>query len=144
MNQVGTAARPAGTAAGACRGRMPPHRPRCASPTPAMHIAPVTVDRIERSTLIASRGAILALEGKPRPNPWMALMVGILAVGLAGSAAGCGGDAARICMATGGSYTGGTCSRSGPDQQAAEKACDARGGVYQGGSGTCELGMGGP
>ena len=70
--------------------------------------------------------------------------VRILAIGLAGSVAGCAADAARICESTGGSYTSGTCSRWGPAQQAAEDACDRSGGVYQGGSETCEFGMGGP
>jgi hypothetical protein len=70
--------------------------------------------------------------------------VRILAIGLAGSVAGCAADAARICESTGGSYTSGTCSRWGPAQQAAEDACERSGGVYQGGSETCEFGMGGP
>jgi hypothetical protein len=72
------------------------------------------------------------------------LMVGILAIGLAGSAAGCGLDVTTICKAAGGAYAGGACIRWSPSQQAAQEACETSGGVYQGGLDTCEFGMGGP
>jgi len=71
-------------------------------------------------------------------------MVGMLAAGLAGSAAGCSLDATTLCEGAGGTYTGGTCVRWSPRQQAAQDGCEASGGVYQGGLDTCEFGMGGP
>jgi len=73
-----------------------------------------------------------------------ALMVGMLAAGLAGSAAGCSLDVTTLCEAAGGSYAGGTCIRWSPRQQAAQDGCEANGGVYQGGLDTCEFGLGGP
>jgi hypothetical protein len=71
-------------------------------------------------------------------------MVGMLAVGLAGGAAGCALDVTTLCEAAGGTYTGGTCVRWSARQQAAQDGCEASGGVYQGGLDTCEFGMGGP
>jgi hypothetical protein len=67
-----------------------------------------------------------------------------IAVGLAGGAAGCAFDSARICQAGGGTYTGGTCIRWSPGQQAAQDACESHGGVYLGDQGRCEFGLGGP
>lgn len=77
-------------------------------------------------------------------NPSGALAAGIVAAGLAGGLAGCGLDVTAVCTAAGGTYTGGACIRWSPGQQAAQDACEANGGVYQGGTGTCEFGMGGP
>jgi len=62
---------------------------------------------------------------------------------LALSVAGCAGaSGTAICEAAGGTYTAGTCSRSSPGQQAAERACEGRGGVYLSGQDTCAFGMG--
>lgn len=72
------------------------------------------------------------------------LMVGMFAVGLASSAAGCALDVTAICKAAGGTYAGGTCTQWGPDQQAAREGCEASGGVYLGGHDSCVLGSGGP
>jgi hypothetical protein len=72
-----------------------------------------------------------------------ALGAGILALGLAGSAAGCGLDVTTLCAAGGATYAGGTCTRWSPSQQAAQDACETHGGVYLAGQETCEFGEGG-
>jgi hypothetical protein len=72
------------------------------------------------------------------------LIGGAFAVGLACGAAGCAVDAAATCKASGGTYTGGTCTQMGPSQWAAKERCNASGGVYFVGSNACHLGSGGP
>jgi len=72
------------------------------------------------------------------------LMLGVFAVGLTGSAAGCALNLTATCEASGGTYAGGTCSGWGPRQQAAKEACEANGAVYLWGADTCVLGSGGP
>ncbi len=61
--------------------------------------------------------------------------------------AGCAGRAwlsgTALCEAPGGTYTGGTCSRWGPAQQAAQEMCETSGGVYLVGTEACAFGMGG-
>lgn len=69
------------------------------------------------------------------------LMAGVLVLGLAGGAAGCA-NAATICAAAGGRYTGDTCTR--PGQQAAQETCERVGGVFLEGEGRCAFGEGGP
>jgi hypothetical protein len=72
------------------------------------------------------------------------LMVGMFAVALTSSAAGCGLNVTAICESAGGTYAGGTCTRWGPSQQAARERCGTYGGVYLVGEGICVLGSGGP
>ena len=69
--------------------------------------------------------------------------------GIVLSLAGCAGSGGRLsgtalCEAAGGTYTGGTCSRWGPAQQAAQEMCETSGGVYLAGQEQCAFGMGGP
>ena len=75
------------------------------------------------------------------------LVTAVLA-GIALSLAGCAGSGwlsgTAICEAAGGTYTGGTCSRWGPAQQAAQDWCETSGGVYLAGQEQCAFGMGGP
>jgi len=81
-----------------------------------------------------------------RPGCSARLMTAVLA-GTALSLAGCAGSGwssgIALCEAAGGTYAGGTCSRWGPAQQAAEEMCDTSGGVYLAGQERCEFGMGG-
>lgn len=66
--------------------------------------------------------------------------------GIVLSLAGCVGSGlsgTALCEAAGGTYTGATCSRWGPGQQAAKKMCETSGGVYLAGQEQCEFGMGG-
>jgi hypothetical protein len=70
-------------------------------------------------------------------------IVGVALV-LLGGPAGCGLDGVRFCEAGGGTYSRGTCIRSGPGQQAAEDFCQSHGGVYLGDQDRCEFGSGGP
>jgi hypothetical protein len=74
----------------------------------------------------------------------MRLVTAVLA-GVVLSLAGCAGSGwgTALCEAAGGTYTGGTCSRWGPSQQAAQETCDASGGVYLAGQEECAFGMGG-
>jgi hypothetical protein len=73
-----------------------------------------------------------------------AIYLALAALLTTSSAAGCTFDAAATCKASGGTYTGGTCSLMGPRQQAAKEQCAASGGVYFVGSNACLLGSGGP
>jgi hypothetical protein len=73
----------------------------------------------------------------------MRLSTAVLA-GIVLSLAGCAGGGTALCEASGGTYTGGTCTRWGPGQQAAQEMCEASGGVYLAGQERCEFGMGGP
>jgi hypothetical protein len=93
---------------------------------------------------IPARSAPVAISGGHLLAVKRVLMVGMFAVGLTSSAAGCALDVTAICEASGGTYAGGTCTRSGPSQQAARAGCEASGGVYLGGHETCVLGSGGP
>jgi hypothetical protein len=76
-------------------------------------------------------------------TPVIAVFAGVLLL-----LAGCAGSGPRsgttLCEAAGGSYAGGTCTRSDPNRQAAERMCDASGGVYLAGQDQCAIGMGGP
>ena len=47
-----------------------------------------------------------------------------------------------ICEGSGGTYTGGTCIRSSPGQEAAQKWCETHGGVYLTGPNICAFGEG--
>ena len=60
------------------------------------------------------------------------------------SLAGCARDAAAICAAAGGTYTGSTCSKSNERLRAAEAACESVGGVFLMGDERCAFGEGGP
>src|SRR5215470_4540690 len=60
------------------------------------------------------------------------------------SLAGCARDAAAICAAAGGTYTGSTCSKSNERLRAAEVACESVGGVFLMGDERCAFGEGGP
>jgi hypothetical protein len=60
------------------------------------------------------------------------------------SLASCARDAAAICASAGGTYTGGTCSKSNARLRAAEDACESVGGVYLMGDERCAFGEGGP
>jgi hypothetical protein len=68
----------------------------------------------------------------------------VVAVALTVGTAGCGLDGVRVCEAGGGTYSRGTCIRSGVGQQEAEDFCQSHGGVYLGGEDRCEVGFGGP
>jgi hypothetical protein len=58
------------------------------------------------------------------------------------SLAGC--SASAICTSAGGTYAAGTCAHStSAEQQEFEQQCEARGGVYLGGQGTCLVSAGG-
>ena len=75
-------------------------------------------------------------------------MTAVLA-GIVLSLAGCAGSGGRLsgtalCEAAGGTYTGGTCSRWGPAQQAAQEMCETSGGVKLAGQERCEFGIGAP
>ena len=48
-----------------------------------------------------------------------AICLSLAALLTTSSAAGCAGDFAATCKASGGTYAGGTCTQSGPRQQAA-------------------------
>lgn len=63
--------------------------------------------------------------------------------GIVLSLAGCGLSGTALCEAAGGTYTGDTCSRWGPAQQAAQEMCETSGGVYLTGTEECAFGMGG-
>jgi hypothetical protein len=52
------------------------------------------------------------------------------------------GNAAAICARAGGSFEGGACTRSGPQEAADEHWCEAHGAVYLAGSGTYAYGEG--
>ena len=60
------------------------------------------------------------------------------------SLASCARDAATICAAAGGTYTGSTCSKSNERLRAAEAACESVGGVFLMGDERCAFGEGGP
>ncbi len=60
------------------------------------------------------------------------------------SLAGCALNGTAICEAAGGTYVGGTCSRWGPRQRAAQEMCESNGGVYLTGEDRCAFGEGGP
>jgi len=65
-----------------------------------------------------------------------------LAIAALLSLAGC--SASTICTSAGGTYAAGTCTRSTSEaQQAFERECQARGGVYLGGQGICLVSAGG-
>jgi hypothetical protein len=68
--------------------------------------------------------------------------------GIVLSLAGCAGSgwlsATALCEAAEGTYTGGTCTRWGPAQQADQEMCERSGGVYLAGQERCAFGMGGP
>ena len=70
------------------------------------------------------------------------LRIVVVAAALAGGPAGCGLDGVRLCEASGGTYSRGTCIR--PGQQEAEEFCQSHGGVYLGDQDRCEFGSGGP
>jgi hypothetical protein len=79
---------------------------------------------------------------------YSARLVTAVFAGIGLSLAGCAGSGwlsgTAICEAAGGTYTGGTCSRWGPAQQAAQEMCETSGGVYLAGQEQCAFGMGGP
>ena len=75
---------------------------------------------------------------RPSSSATLAITVVVLLL------AGCAQDAAAICSGAGGTYLGGTCSRWGPRQQAAQDACERSGGVYLRGDERCAFGEGGP
>jgi hypothetical protein len=52
------------------------------------------------------------------------------------------GNTAAICARAGGSFEGGACTRSGPQEAADKQWCEAHGAVYLAGSGTCAYGEG--
>lgn len=67
-----------------------------------------------------------------------------LAIAVLLSLAACSAGGLGICTSAGGTYEAGTCTRSSAGQQAAERQCQARGGVYLGGQDICAVGAGGP
>ena len=80
----------------------------------------------------------------------LAVARGLMTAVLAGSVlslAGCAGSGwlsgTALCEAAGGTYTGGTCSRSGPAQQAAQEMCETSGACIWRVTEQCAFGMGG-
>jgi hypothetical protein len=60
------------------------------------------------------------------------------------SLAGCSASGLAICTSAGGTYESGTCTRStSAEQREFEQQCEARGGVYLGGQGSCLVSAGG-
>ena len=53
-------------------------------------------------------------------------------------------DSAATCSRAGGEYANGTCTLSGPSQQAVRQWCEANGGVHLSGPNLCGYGSGGP
>ena len=51
-------------------------------------------------------------------------------------------DTAAICARAGGTFAGGACIRSGPEEAAVKRLCQERGAIYLAGSNTCAYGVG--
>ena len=51
-------------------------------------------------------------------------------------------SAGAICEGSGGTYSGGTCTRWSPGQEAAQKWCETHGGTYLTGPNVCAFGEG--
>src|SRR5256884_7147850 len=64
-------------------------------------------------------------------------MLGAIALTLSACA-----SAGTICEGSGGTYSGATCTRSTPGQEAAQRWCETHGGTYLTGPNVCAFGEG--
>ena len=72
---------------------------------------------------------------------WPARFVTTMLVAVILALSACASTGA-ICEASGGTYVSGTCTRSGPGQEAAKEWCQSHGGAYLTGPNVCAFGEG--